>query len=105
MRRSNGGNPARVTRRREPVVNSRPDLPALNGRLSGAMVSGNQQDDPISLLDRPFETPVYRTPCTVEIHPVKIEDPVGCNGSRAETPVPMPVEVGSGPRLLRHDTC
>ena len=41
-----------VTRRREPVVDCRADLAALHRRLARPMVTGDQQDDPVTAHDR-----------------------------------------------------
>ena len=68
------------------------DLPALNGRLANALVTRDQQQHPIAARDRLFQPTIDRAPGGVEIHPVKIEDPVGLDIARSQPPVPAPIQ-------------
>jgi hypothetical protein len=45
---ADSSNVAGVARRRQPVMHGGTDLPPLNRRLAGAMVSGNEQDQAIA---------------------------------------------------------
>jgi hypothetical protein len=49
---TDGGNARGVPRSGEPVMHRGPDLPALNRRLAGAVVPGNQQKDSFTSVNR-----------------------------------------------------
>ena len=89
---ANRGDAPGMARCREPVVDRRADLPALNRRLTRTMVSGNQQNDPVSPGNRILEATIDRTPCLVEIHAVQIEDSVRVYGARGKPTIPASVE-------------
>jgi hypothetical protein len=96
MRAPDRGNLGCVARCRQPVVNGRTNLAALNRRLAGPMVSGNQQHEPVARGNRPFEAAIDRLPCSVEVHTVKVEDPIGLYASAGKPPVPTSIQGGSG---------
>jgi hypothetical protein len=79
-------------------VDRRADLAALDWRLTRPVVAGDQQEYPILSSDRRFEPAVDRLPCLVEIHPVKVENTVRFDCSRAKPPVPSAIERRAGPR-------
>ena len=93
-----GGDIRRVSRGRQPVVDRGSNSPALDRRVPGPRMAGDQQDHTLAGLDRPFERQVDRAPCAVEIVAVEVDDPVGSDGPRLELAVPCPVEGGAGPR-------
>ena len=70
-----------MTRGRKPVVDRRPDLAPLHGRLARAMVAGHKQDQAVPGIFRPLERKVDRPPSTVEAVAVKIDDSVGLKGA------------------------
>ena len=67
------GDPRRMARSRQPVVNRGPNSPALHRRLARARVAGDQQQDPLAGSDRPLQRPVDRAPRRVEAVAVKVE--------------------------------
>jgi hypothetical protein len=87
--------PRRVARRGKPIVHCRPDPPALDWRVAGAMMPGDQQHDAVSGGDRLLETAIDCAPGGVEVHPVQVEHPIRFRIARAETPIPSPIEGGS----------
>lgn len=95
----------RVTRRREPVVHRGANSPALDRRIAGTMVAGDQEDEPIASRDSLFQTAVDGPPRRVEIHPVQVENPVRLNRSGADPPVPAAVERGAQMRARRSRMC
>ena len=99
MRSANGRDPARVTGGREPVVHCRPDLAPLDGRRAGSMMPGDQQQQPVSAVNRKLKRAIDRVPCAVEVHAVQVEDAVGFDRSRSQPSVPSSVERRS---RLRH---
>jgi hypothetical protein len=86
-----------VSRSREPVMHRSTDRTAPDRRLSGALMTGNQQDNPLSVGDRLIERSVDCAPGAVESHSVKVDDAIGSDRTAAETPVPAPVEGRAGP--------
>src|SRR5688572_13333140 len=72
-----GGDPRRVARCREPVVDRGPDPPSLDGRLAWPLMAGDQQHDAVAGGDRLLQDGVDRAPGTVEIMAVQVEDSVG----------------------------
>jgi hypothetical protein len=68
------------------------DTAAPDRRRAGAMMSGDQQNDPVARVNRLLENIVDRTPRGVERHPVQVERPVRLGRARAEPPVPARVE-------------
>jgi hypothetical protein len=101
MRSPDRGDAPGVSRSREPVMNGCPDLAPLHGRLAGAMVTRDQQQDAISAVDRLIETAIDRVPGAVESHSVKVQCAIGLDIARSEAPVPSPVERHAVVRLSR----
>jgi hypothetical protein len=101
MRSADGRNPPRVAGGREPVMNGSADLAALDGRLPWTVVASDQQDHAISAFDCALQPSVNRLPCAVEVHAVKVEDPVGLDCTGAETSVPVAIERCAGLDLSR----
>lgn len=73
-------------------MNGCPDLAPLHGRLAGAMVTRDQQQDAISAVDRLIETAIDRLPGVVESHSVEVQCAIGFDITRSEAPVPASVE-------------
>jgi hypothetical protein len=92
VRAAHGGNPRCVARRRKPVVNCRSDLAAVDGRLAGAVVAGNEQHDPVPACDGLLEGPVDRAPRLIEIVTVEVEDTIGFDIARPELAVPTAIQ-------------
>jgi hypothetical protein len=61
----------------KPVVHRGADAPALDRRVAGAMMAGNQKQDAIASVDGSFERAVDRLPGLIEVHSVQIERPIG----------------------------
>ena len=83
---------AGMARCREPVVDRRADLAALDRRLARTMVSGNQQNDPVAASDGGLQAAVDRPPCLVEIHAVQIEDSVRIHRARCQAAIPASIQ-------------
>ena len=97
MGAADGRDRASVTRRVEPVVNRRPDLAALDGRLARPMMAGDQQDDALAPRDRLVEPAVDRLPSRVEGQPVKVEHSVRLDRAGAKATVPACIECLADP--------
>ena len=97
----NGSNPRRMARRRKPVVNGGADASALDRRIARPVVAGDQQQHAIPGRNRLLEPAIDRLPCSVEVHPVEIEHPIGLDRAGFEAPVPAAVEAGSEFRFGR----
>jgi hypothetical protein len=78
--------------RRQPVIYCGPNPAALHRRLIGAVVAGDQQDDPLASSYRLLEAAVDRRPGRIEIHAVEVEYPVGFDCPAAHPLVPAAVE-------------
>lgn len=68
------------------------DAPALDRRSAGAVMAGDEQQDPLAGGDRPFERAIDRLPGGVEAHPVEVENAVGRDGAAGEALVPAAVK-------------
>ena len=55
--------------------------PALDRRLAGPMMAGDEQHDAVAARDRLLERAVDRAPGAVEVHAVKVEDAVGLDSA------------------------
>ena len=93
---ADGGDLRRMAGGLQPVVNRGADLASLNGRLTRAMMSGDQEHDAVAAVNRPLEDVVDRLPGTVESHSVKIERTVRLDLSGPEPAVPTRVECRPG---------
>jgi len=92
VRASNRGDPARVPRCGQPVVNRRSNLAPLDRRLAGASVAGDQQDKPVAPRNPLLETAIDCPPRTLEVHAVQVDYAVRFDRTVAETPVPACIE-------------
>ena len=73
-------------------MNCRADRASENWRLSGALMSGNEQKDAVAAANGLVERSIDSTPCSVESHAVKIDGSVRIESAAAETTVPGAVE-------------
>ncbi|HEX2802648.1 MAG TPA: hypothetical protein VHN55_01505 [Sphingomicrobium sp.] len=55
-------------------------------------MSRDEQQDPVAVCNRSFQPAVDRNPGAIEVQPVKVENPVGLDASRAQAPVPTGIE-------------
>src|SRR5688500_1488152 len=101
MSRADGGNPWRVARGREPLVDGGADLAAPDRRLARAVMSGDQKDDAVPSIDRLLERPVDGAPGAVETHSVKVDDAVRFDRATAQSSVPASIQRGPRPRRDR----
>ena len=62
-------------------MHGRTNFPALNRGFSGAMMSGNQKDNPIAGDFRALEGDIDRAPRLLEIKPVEIHDAIWLDGA------------------------
>ena len=85
---ADGRNVRRVAGRGQPVVNRRADASALDGRLAGPVVAGDQQQDAISAVDRLLEVAVDRRPGAVQVEAVEVEHSIGLEIAAADALVP-----------------
>jgi hypothetical protein len=76
MRGADRGDSPSVARGAEPVVDRGADPPALDWRVPGAGVAGDQQDYTLMVKDGPLKRAVDRCPRLVEPVAVEVEDPV-----------------------------
>src|SRR4051794_36371845 len=75
-----------------PVVDGGAELAALDGRLAGAMMPSDQQQNAVTPRDRLLQTEVDRRPGAVQVQSVKVEDTVGLGAPGGKLPVPAAVE-------------
>jgi hypothetical protein len=73
VRSADGGDAWGVAGSGQPVVNGRADPAALDRRLTGPMMTCDQQHDTFAPSDRAFEVRIDRVPRAVEGHSVQIE--------------------------------
>lgn len=102
MRAAHCGDFVRMPGCGEPVMDRGPDAAALNRRIAGSMMTGDQQDYPLATSDRLLQRTVDRSPGPIEVHAVEIEHPIGLNRAAAQLLIPASVK-----RLLRdrHSLC
>jgi len=93
---SDGGDIRGMARCGEPVVDGGADTPALDRRIAGPVMAGNQEQDPIAGRNRLIEAAVDRLPRAIKVHPVEVEGAIGHNRAAFETTVPAAVEGRSG---------
>lgn len=77
-------------------MHGRTNFAALDRGLSGAMMSGNQKDNPIARDFRALEGDIDCAPRLLEIKPVEIHDAIWLDGAGAKLAVPSPVERRAG---------
>ena len=78
---TNSGDPGSVARGAKPVMDRRPDLATLDGRLARSVVTGDEQDEAIPGIFGTFKRKVDRSPGAVEGVAVEIDDAVGLKGA------------------------
>ena len=66
-----------VTGSRKPIMDRGPDPAAFHRRFAGAVMTGNQQQKPVPTSDSLIDAAVNCCPCSVEVHAVKVEHPIG----------------------------
>lgn len=81
-----------VSRSAEPIMHGRPDFSSLHGRFAWAMMAGDQQQDSLTAVNRPIESPIDCIPCAIEAHPMKIEHAIGLDIAGSQTAVPSSVQ-------------
>ncbi len=89
---ANGGDPRRVARGVQPVVNRGPDFPPLHRRSAGAGVARDQQQHSVPRGYRTLQAEVGRAPRPLEAQSVEVEHPVGLDGARPQAAVPVRIE-------------
>src|SRR5437870_2057325 len=81
-----------MARSGEPVMHRGPDLAALGRRLSGTMVTGNQQQYTLAAGDRLIEASVNRGPGAVEVQTMEVEHAIRIGTPAGKLTVPAAVE-------------
>lgn len=76
MSSADGGDLRRMPRGRQPVVNCCSNAPALDRRLALAMVTGDEEENTFAPSDRMLKAAIDCSPGSIEVHAVKIKDPV-----------------------------
>ncbi len=76
----------------EPVVNGGPDLAALDRRLAGSVMAGDQQHQPVARGNCSLEPGIDCAPRGIEVHAVEVENPVRRDLALAQALVPAAVE-------------
>ena len=77
---------------RQPIVNRRPNAPALDRRLARAGMTGDEQDDAIATADGLVQAAVDRRPGPVKAVAMQVDDPIGLDRAAAQPAVPTAVE-------------
>ena len=77
-------------------MDRRSDLAALDRWFASAVVTGNEQHDPVPARDRVIESAVDRDPSLIEIVTVEVEDAIGFDIARQELAVPTAVQRHTG---------
>ena len=95
------GNLRGMARDSQPVVNGGPNPAALDGRLAGPGMAGDEEDDTVAARDRHLESAIDRRPGLVERMPVKVDGAVRLDRSAFQPLVPAAVQCRSGPGLGR----
>jgi hypothetical protein len=75
----------------EPVMHCSADLAALHRWSAGPVMPRDKQQQPLPAVNGKLERAIDRVPSAVEVHPVKIEDPVRLDGSRPKPAIPSAV--------------
>ena len=68
------------------------DSPALHRRLTGTMVAGDQQKDPIAAGECLLKSTVDRAPRSVQVHPMEVDRAVRLDVAAAQLLVPASVQ-------------
>lgn len=99
MRAAHRGNAGRMARGCEPVVHGGANTPALDGRLAGTVMAGDEEYQALTAADRLLEPAVDRPPRTVKVQTMEIDGAVGLDRAAAKPAVPAAVEGRSKPWL------
>jgi hypothetical protein len=92
VRTAHCGDFSSMAGRRQPVIYCGANPAALHRRLTGAVVAGDQQYDPLASSYRLLEAAVDRRPGRIEIHAVEVEYPVRFDCPATHPFVPAAVE-------------
>lgn len=92
MCRSNGGNPRRMARRLEPVVDRRANFAPLDGGSALPGMACDQQDHSLSSGNRALQPGVDRAPRAVEVHSMQVDDAIRLDFAGTQAPVPARIE-------------
>ena len=92
MRASYGGDLRRMPRRRQPVVDRSANAPAPDRRLTWSVMAGNEKDDALAAGNCKLEAAIDRCPCAVEVHAMKIKDPVRFDRPAPQSLVPSSIK-------------
>ena len=92
MSAPNGSDFGGVARGSQPVVDGGADLASLHGRFPGSCVTGDEKQDSVPRGDCPVQPDIDRIPGLVEVQPVKIQNPVGLDGSGFQLLVPARIQ-------------
>ena len=92
MRYADRSDVARMARCCKPVVDGCPDPAALDGRIFAPMVAGDHQKQAITARNRLVQGTVDGGPGRIEVHSMKIKDPVGFDPAAAKLLVPAAIE-------------
>jgi hypothetical protein len=103
---AHGGDPCRVARGSQPVVDRGANLAALDRRLARPMMAGDQEHDAVAAGNRLVEAAVDCMPGAVEVHSVEVEDSVDLDVASAQPLIPAAIERFSRDwLLLRQQRC
>ena len=91
-----GGDTSGMARGRQPVVNRGPNSSTLDRRIARAMMTGDQEHDPVAARNRLIKPAVDRDPRSVEVHAMQVEHAIWLDRAAAKLFVPTAVE-----RLVR----
>ncbi len=86
------GDPRRMARSGEPIMDRGSDASALDWGLSRPRMPGDQQQHPVSGHDRSLQSGIDRAPGSIEIETVKVEHTIGLDAPCAQSTVPSTVE-------------
>jgi hypothetical protein len=92
VRAAHGGNVSSVARGGKPVVNRGADPSALDWRVARAVVTCDQQKDPIAARKCLLKATIDRCPSGVEVHPVKVDRAIRVDVAAAQLLVPASIE-------------
>lgn len=81
-----------VAGRRQPVVNGGPDPASFQWRFPLALVTGDEEQNPVATGDGTLQRAIDGLPGAVEAVSVEVDNPVGLDAARAQTPVPTAIE-------------
>lgn len=91
VRTANRGDIPGMARSGQPIVHGGANLAAQDWWFAGTMMSGNQQDDPLTRPDRPLEAAIDCSPSGIEAHSMEVEGPVRIDTASPQAAVPMAV--------------